>query len=480
MKQTPPHIAILPSPAISHLIPVVELARRLLLHDDLHVTIIIPCSDDLPPSDATKSVLESLPKPNTRTIFLPPDRFDDLPSDSRPTAELAFTVSHHLPSIHRVLKSLASRNTTTPPLVAVFVSLFAIDALDIAKGLGISSYVFYPMNAISLSVFFHLSKLDEIAASYDFLKDLPEPVKLPGCPSFRGRDLFSGVQDRRTDMYKKFLQFSKRLVSGEDFKGIVVNSVRDIESEAVKALQEENSGKLTIYPVGPIVNIDSSGQNNQDSECLTWLGNQPRGSVLYVSFGSGGTLSFDQMTELAFGLERSGQRFIWVVRKPNTQPPNATCLGPLEPLGFLPNGFLERTKGRGLVLPDWAPQVRVLGHGSTGGFLSHCGWSSTLESVVNGVPLIVWPLAAEQKMNAVLLVERLKVALRPKADDEDGLVRREEIANLVKALMEGTSEECRTVRNRMKDLKDLAVKALGEDGSSTRALSQLVSMLKKI
>ncbi|GMN56364.1 hypothetical protein TIFTF001_025475 [Ficus carica] len=474
MKQTA-HIAILPGAAISHLIPFVELARRLVLHHDLHVTFLIPSSNDHPPSDAAKSLLESLPKPNTRTIFLPPVSFDDLPTATASTAKIALTVSRSLPSIHHVLKLMLDSNTTTPPLVAFFADSFAIDALDVAKGLGISSYVFFSVNAISLSMFFHLPKIDEIAASYDFLKDLPDPVQLPGCPPFHGGDLFSGVQDRRGVIYKKFLQFSKRLVSGEGISGIVVNSFVDIESEAIKALQEEKTGKLTIYPVGPIV--QTGGQHDEEWECLTWLDKQPRGSVLYVSFGSGGTLSYDQMTELAFGLETSGQRFICVVRKPNTQPPNATCLSPLEPLGFLPNGFLERTKGRGLVVPDWAPQVRVLGHGSTGGFLSHCGWSSTLESFVNGVPLIAWPLFAEQKMNAVLLVESLEVALRPKAD-EDGLIQREEIAKVVKALMDDSNEEGRMVRDRMKDLKDSAVKALGEDGSSTRTLFELASTLK--
>ncbi|WMV11547.1 hypothetical protein MTR67_004932 [Solanum verrucosum] len=212
-----------------------------------------------------------------------------------------------------------------------------------------------------------------------------------------------------------------------------------------------------------------SGSKVDGSECLTWLDEQPRGSVLYISYGSGGTLSHEQLIEVAKGLEMSEQRFLWVVRCPIQDSTN--------PLEFLPKGFLEKTKGFGLVVPNWAPQTRILSHESTGGFLTHCGWNSTLESVVHGVPLIAWPLYAEQKMNAVMLSEDVKVALRPKVNEENGIVGRLEIAKVVKGLMEG--EEGKGVRSRMKDLKDAAAKVLSEDGSSTKALAELVTKLKK-
>ena len=124
-------------------------------------------------------------------------------------------------------------------------------------------------------------------------------------------------------------------------------------------------------------------------------------------------------------------------------------------------------KGARLVVSTWAPQIQVLGHGSTGGFLSHCGWNSTLESVVHGIPLIAWPLHAEQKMNALMLVEDLRVAMRPKAN-EHGIVERDEVASVIKGLMEG--EEGEKLRSNMKHLKDAAGKVLRKDGSSTRTL----------
>jgi len=194
--------------------------------------------------------------------------------------------------------------------------------------------------------------------------------------------------------------------------------------------------------------------------------------VLYVSFGSGGTLSQHQIDELALGLELSGQRFLWVLRAPSNLP-SAAYLETAEedPLQFLPKGFLERTKEKGLVVASWAPQVQILGHSSVGGFLSHCGWNSTLESVQEGVPLITWPLFAEQRMNAVMLAEGLKVALRPRFN-EDGIVEKEEIAKVIKCLME--EEIGKGMRERMRTLKDVAAHAL-QDGSSKQTLSRLTS-----
>ncbi|KAG6682298.1 hypothetical protein I3842_13G132600 [Carya illinoinensis] len=251
---------------------------------------------------------------------------------------------------------------------------------------------------------------------------------------------------------------------------------RDLEERVIKALEDEiEAGYPPLYPIGPIIQTGSRTSNEVDgSKCLTWLDNQPGGSVLYVSFGSAGSLSNDQLNELALGLEQSGEKFLWVVRSPNNGPANAVYLSnqshDLDPIAFLPEGFVERTKGQGLVVPSWAPQVQVLSHGSTGGFLTHCGWNSTLESIMNGTPLIAWPLFGEQRMNAVFLAEDLKVALRPK-ENEKGVVVREEIAQVIKGLMVG--EDGKNARNHMKDLKIAAEKALYPEGSSTRSLSEL-------
>lgn len=120
---------------------------------------------------------------------------------------------------------------------------------------------------------------------------------------------------------------------------------------------------------------------------------------MFLCFGSKGTFSKEQFKEMAVGLERSNQRFLWVVRSQ------------LELEVLLLEGFLERTKDRGLVVKSWAPQVAILSHESVGGFVTHCGWNSITEVVSYGVPMVAWPLYAEQEVNSVVLVEEMKLAI---------------------------------------------------------------------
>ncbi|WCJ22388.1 UDP-Glycosyltransferase superfamily protein [Euphorbia peplus] len=459
-----PHIAILPSPGMGHLIPLVELAKRLVLKHNLSITFIIPTN--CPPSDAQKSVLRSLPGKITST-FLPPVDLSDIPSGGDIETIISLTVARSLSPLRNILKSLQN-------VVALVVDLFGTDAFDVVKEFNLLPYVFFPSTAMALSLFLYLPKLDQIISGE--YRDVEEPIKIPGCIPVRGKDLLDPVQDRKNDAYKWVLHHAKRYKLAQ---GIMVNSFMELEGGAIKAIQNNEQGNPddlnpAVYPVGPLVNMDRAAG---ESECLNWLDQQPLGSVLYVSFGSGGTLLHSQITELALGLEMSDQRFLWVVKSPSdvgiANEAFFSAESAKDPLGFLPKGFLDRTKGRGFVVPSWAPQAQVLSHGSTGGFLTHCGWNSTLESVVNGVPLIAWPLFAEQKMNAVMLTEDIKIALRPKREGEKGIIGREEIANVVRTLMEG--EDGKKVRNKIKDLKDAASYVLSENGSSTKAISELVN-----
>ncbi|PPS15414.1 hypothetical protein GOBAR_AA05170 [Gossypium barbadense] len=427
-KTQTPHIAILPSPGMGHLIPLVEFAKRFVQQHNFTVTFVIPTADS--PSKAQISTLDSLPSP-IDYVFLPPVDLSDLPQDAKIETVISLTVARSLSFLRDALKSLAAKTK----LVGLVVDLFGTDAFDVTGEFNLSPYIFFPSTAMALSLFHYLPKLDQmVSCEY---KELPE-VRIPGCIPIRGKELLDPAQDRKNDAYKWLLHHAKRYRLAE---GIMVNSFVELEAGATKALQEKEPDKPPVYPVGPLVNFDASNKGKADGmDCLKWLDEQPHGSVF-----------------------------------PNDKVANATFFSAesqKDPFDFLPKGFLERTKGRGLVVPSWAPQAQVLSHSSTGGFLTHCGWNSTLESIVNGVPLIAWPLYAEQKMNAAMLTQDIKVALRTEPN-ENGLVCRDEIAKAVKGLMEG--EEGKGVRNRMKDLKEAAAKALSENGSSTKALSEVAT-----
>jgi hypothetical protein len=190
-----------------------------------------------------------------------------------------------------------------------------------------------------------------------------------------------------------------------------------------------------------------------------------------------GLFSKEQLREIAFGLERSGHRFLWVVRNPPSDKKSvALSAHPNIDLdSLLPEGFLDRTKDRGLVLKSWAPQVAVLNHPSVGGFVSHCGWNSVLEAVCAGVPLVAWPLYAEQRVNRIFLVEEMKLAL-PMNESDNRFVSSAEVEERVLGLME--SEEGKLIRERTTAMKIAAKAALNEGGSSRVALSKLVESWK--
>nr|BAF75897.1 glucosyltransferase [Cyclamen persicum] len=461
-EASPPRIVIVPSPGMGHLIPLVEFAKRVVSSHGLTATFAIPT--DGPLSEAQKGFLKALPR-GIDLVVLPHAELDDLPPDVKIETKISLTVARSLEQLRDTIKSLKA----TTRLVAMVVDLFGTDAFEIAKEVNISPYIFYPSTAMALSLFFYLPTLDHSTPSE--YRDLPDPVQIPGCIPILGSDLIDPTQDRKNDSYKWLLHHAKRYTLAE---GIMVNSFKELEPGAIGALQEEGLlGNPPVYPVGPLVGMGHANGMVDRSGCLEWLDGQPHGSVLFISFGSGGTLSSGQITELALGLELSEQKFLWIVRSPSDKTSTAAFFNPStenDPLAYLPKGFVERTKGVGLVFPSWAPQARILSHGSTGGFLTHCGWNSTLESVVNGVPLIAWPLYAEQKMNAAMLTEDVKVALRPKYS-KNGLVERTEIATIVRSLMEG--EGGKQLRNRMRDLKDASAKTLSTDGESTRILTEL-------
>ncbi|KAK2352514.1 hydroquinone glucosyltransferase [Trifolium repens] len=467
-------IAMFPSPGLSHLIPQVEFAKQFLQqHNEFIVTFLISTLTPLTPS--MQQILNTLP-PNIDFTILP--QVKNPPQHTYdPATKMKLLAKYSVPFLQEAIKSLISKTH----LVAVISGVFSTDAHEVAKQFNLSSYLFYTSGAFAYSFFVTLPNLDDsVSSETEFLLESTyETVIVPGSTiTLNIEDIPDIIKSERSSIvYKSFLDVCKKFSL---FDGVIINTFTDLEPEVIRALQEneKENKKPCIYPVGPIIRNESNCEENISLMCLRWLENQQPSSVLYVCFGSGGTVSHEQLNELAFGLELSGKKFLWVVRVPSKVVNSAYFVGEKDdPLEYLPNGFLERTKENGLVVSTWAPQVEILGHGSIGGFLSHCGWSSILESVVNGVPMIVWPLFAEQKMNAKLLVDVLKVGVRVKVDDDDesGIVKREEVAKSVKRIMEG--DESLEIRKRINELRVGACVATSEDGSSRKALSSLALKL---
>lgn len=257
--------------------------------------------------------------------------------------------------------------------------------------------------------------------------------------------------------------------------GIVVNTFLELEEHAIVALAGDG-GVPAVYPIGPLLQDEEEpadeGARRRRVEILGWLDEQPDSSVVFLCFGTNGCFNEVQVREIAAALERSGQRFLWSLRKPPCKE-KAEGIGEYtNPGEVLAEGFLERTAAVGRVI-GWAPQMAVLSHRAVGGFVSHCGWNSILESVSCGVPIAVWPMFAEQQTNAFQLVKELEIAVEIKMDYRKNapvLVPADKIHNGIRELMDPQNK----IRFNVKDLMDNSRVSLLEGGSSYNFVHRFV------
>ncbi|KAI3933837.1 hypothetical protein MKX01_028163 [Papaver californicum] len=230
---------------------------------------------------------------------------------------------------------------------------------------------------------------------------------------------------------------------------MAIRSCLEVESEFLGLL--ENLFKKQVIPVGllpptpPSPDMtDEADKHEEWVRMREWLDKQERGSVVYIALGSEATLSQPELIELALGLELSKLAFFWVLRKP---------IGSTEDLlHMLPAGFMERTRGFGFICTSWAPQMRILEHPSIGGFLNHCGWSSVIEALGFGCPLILLPLVNDQPLNARTLVWK-EMGLEIERNEEDGSFTRESVAKSLRTVME--DEQGEKYRLNARKLKDV-------------------------
>ncbi|XP_028110268.1 cyanidin-3-O-glucoside 2-O-glucuronosyltransferase-like [Camellia sinensis] len=174
---------------------------------------------------------------------------------------------------------------------------------------------------------------------------------------------------------------------------------------------------------------------------MEWLDKKEVSSVVFVSVGSECFLSKQQIEEIAHRSQLSKVSIIWVHRAEKTRVLHEV----------LPEGFLERIGDMGMVVEESAPQAKILGHSSIGGFVSHCGWGSTLEGVMFGVPIIAMPMRLDQPFNAKLVVE-IGVGKEVKKENENERFKREEVARVIKQVVD--QEDGKEVTRKVKELSE--------------------------
>lgn len=291
---------------------------------------------------------------------------------------------------------------------------------------------------------------------------------IPGMRGIRLKDLPNQIRttDPNDFMLNATIKFRQKVVEGS---AIIMNTFDALECEVLDAL---SSLLPPIYTIGPLnLRLDQiqEGKNNaldiigsnlwkEETECLEWLDSKKPNSVVYVNFGSITVMTPQKLTEFAWGLANSNQSFVWIIRPDLVVGESAT----------LPREFVTEIKERGL-LASWCPQEQVLKHPAVGGFLTHNGWNSTIESISYGVPMVCWPFFADQQTNCWYCCTKWGVGM-----ELDSNVKRDEVERLVKELIDG--EKGKEMKIRAMEWKNLTEEAT-KAGSSAMNLDKLVNQV---
>nr|XP_043637128.1 UDP-glycosyltransferase 92A1-like [Erigeron canadensis] len=486
------HIIMLPMMAQGHLIPFLELAHQLINKNSSFTITIVNSPLNINYLHTAIANHPSLPS----QIHLQPLEFNSsnhgLPPNSENTEGLSLAqvikLFHAGASLEAPLRQFINdvvANEGRPP-VCIISDVFMGWANEVAKSFGIFNYSFttggaYGTAAYS-SIWLNLPHRNLVTG------ETHDEFPVPGFPdscrfSINLLHQFIKVADGN-DEWSRFFQpqLSKSLQSS----GWLCNTIEEIEPLGLEVLK--NYIKLPVWCIGPLVPSKMLKKNTASGliglragkepsiraeKCIEWLDMHPERSVLYISFGSQNTISETQMMELAEGLEESGKPFIWVIRPPI----GFDLKGEFKP-EWLPSGFEDRVGKQGLMVHNWAPQLEILCHRSTGAFLTHCGWNSVMESLSQGVPMIGWPLAAEQGYNAKMLVEEMGVCI-VLTRGVHTKIDKKEVRKVIDVVLDETQDgKGENMRRKASELGELIRASVEIDkGSSYKAMDDFVSII---
>ncbi|XP_061947544.1 7-deoxyloganetin glucosyltransferase-like [Populus nigra] len=469
-KSTKAHAVCVPYPAQGHITPMLKVAK-LLHHKGFHITFV---NSEYNHRRLLKSrgrnSLEVLPDFQFETI---PDGLGDQ-IDADVTQDTSFlcdsTSKACLDPFRQLLTKLNSSNVV-PPVTCIVADSGMSFALDVKEELQIPVVTFWTSSACGTLAYAHYKHLVE--RGYTPLKEESDLTNgyletkiewIPGMKDIRLKDLPTFI--RTTDRNDVMLNFVIRVIDrASKASAALVNTFDDLDHDVLVAL---SSMFPPIYSVGPLNLLLDQTQNDylasigsslwkEDTECLQWLDSKDPNSVVYVNFGSITVMNPQQLLEFSWGLANSKKNFLWIIRPDLVRGESAV----------LPPEFLEETRERGL-MASWCAQEKVLKHSSIGGFLSHMGWNSTIESMSNAVPMLCWPFFSEQQTNCKFACVDWGVGMEIESD-----TNRDEVEKLVIELIDG--EKGKEMKRKAMEWKSKAEATTGINGSSSMNFDKLVN-----
>ncbi|KAK1259272.1 UDP-glycosyltransferase 73C6 [Acorus gramineus] len=451
------HFLLCPLMAQGHLIPMVDMAR-LFAQRGVYVSLITTPLN----ASRVRPAIDRASRCSGLPIRLVELRFPCAEASILERSEsLAMLPSTEL--LKQPLERFLSADRDFPPPTCVVSDMFLPWTLDVAQGLGIPRLVFHGTCSYSLIV------MESLRCHRSEGPD-EEMVVIPDVPC--------GLEMKRGQLPVSLssvgiAEYEARIVKADaDSCGVVINSFDELEAKFIETY-EKLIGKKA-YNVGPLslceggVQAERGNKSSIDQDkCLSWLDSHEPGSVVYVSFGTLARLGLRQAMEIGEAMKVLGRPVVWVIKQGKEGS---------EEIELWVSRFGEGLDW--LVIVGWAPQVAILSHAAVGGFVTHCGWNSTIEALCAGVPMVTWPHFAEQFINEKLIVEVLKVGVRVGIEvqmglGEEVLVGRKEIGVALERVMDG-GEEGERRRRRVGEVGEMAKKAMEVGGSSYVNMTMLI------
>ncbi|XP_055819237.1 UDP-glycosyltransferase 85A8-like [Solanum dulcamara] len=408
---------------------------------------------------------------------LPDFRFETIPDGLPPADDDA---TQHIPSLcestskncsapfRGLINKINAEIEGVPPVTCIASDGVMSFTLEVAEEFGLPEVLFWTPSACGFMCYLHYRQLvdrgytplkdeSQITNGYletivDWVPGMLKDMRLEDFPSF------IRTTDPNDIMLNFFIAETERISKAS---AIILNTFDAFEHNVLNALITTHPHIYTIGPLQLMLNtIDeklksiSSNLWKEDLSCIEWLDTKEPNSVVYVNFGSIAVMNFDQFTEMAWGLANSKKKFLWIIR------PDLITGDSVN----LPEDFLSEIKDRGMIA-NWCPQEEVLKHGAIGGFLTHSGWNSTLNSVCAGVPVLCWPFFAEQQTNCRYSCIEWEMGM------EINDLKRSKVEILVRELMDG--EKGKKMKLKAMNWKEEAEKAAGPGGSSCINVNKL-------
>ncbi|XVF05423.1 hypothetical protein REPUB_Repub05bG0170900 [Reevesia pubescens] len=438
-QQKSGHLVLVMLPFQGHITPMLQLAT--ILHSKgFTITIVHPELNSPNPSNHPEFTFISIP-----------DKLTESELTGANLANIMLSLNQNFASpLHECIKNILKQKDSHDRIVSIlYDSLFC--AQTIADDLRLPAINVRTCSAATMLLYSQFPQLD----GKDFISenDMPElqSLQLPHIRALLYKNSTDAVTETRTACINGMKSSS----------AIIVNTMDFLERATLSKIKEHFP--VPIFTIGPLHKLAPTSCSSlliEDANCISWLNKQAPKSVIYVSFGSIASIDEQELTETAWGLANTRQPFLWVIRP--------GLVRGSDWIESLPKGFLESVGERGCIV-KWAPQKEVLAHSAVGGFWSHCGWNSTIESICEGVPMLCKPFFGDQVLNSSYICNVWKTGL------ELHKLERGNIEGIIKRLM--VDMEGEEIRKKAMDLREKTALCLREGGSSCCSFNELTKQI---